>query len=145
MSPVKWKIGIVIAVVLGTLAWLAFTGIRSSATYYVTVSELKAKAPAAGDGHRLRVDGQIAPGSIKPHTGHVDFILQQGKDFLPVSYVGTEPPPDTFVDNAQAMATGHLLPNGTFEATAIQAKCASKYEPKGARSRGKMRTSAGTM
>jgi cytochrome c-type biogenesis protein CcmE len=61
-----------------------------------------------------------------------------------VTYIGSDPPPDTFVGGAQAMASGHLLPNGTFEATGLQAKCASKYEPKGARTRA-LRTSAGAM
>ena len=47
---------------------------------------------------------------------------------LPVRYVGRGPLPDTLVDRAQAVAEGTLKPDGTFEATLVQAKCASKYE-----------------
>ena len=40
-----------------------------------------------------------------------------------------EPPPDTFKDNAQALAIGTYGRDGVFHATQIQAKCASKYAP----------------
>jgi cytochrome c-type biogenesis protein CcmE len=41
--------------------------------------------------------------------------------------VGTDPLPDTLVDRADALAEGHYE-DGSFEATMVQAKCASKYE-----------------
>jgi cytochrome c-type biogenesis protein CcmE len=44
-------------------------------------------------------------------------------------YKGSEPPPDTFKDNAQALAIGNLGKDGVFRATQLQAKCASKYAP----------------
>ena len=40
----------------------------------------------------------------------------------------SDPLPDTFVDNSQALVEGRLAPNGTFVADKVQAKCASKYE-----------------
>ncbi len=49
---------------------------------------------------------------------------------IPVVYVGSEAPPDTFKDNAQALAEGKYGRDGVFHATNIQAKCASKYAPK---------------
>ncbi len=49
---------------------------------------------------------------------------------LNVVYTGTDPLPDTFKDNAQALADGRFGPDGIFEASKIQAKCASKYEAK---------------
>jgi cytochrome c-type biogenesis protein CcmE len=45
-----------------------------------------------------------------------------------VSYVGRDPLPDTFVDGAQALVEGKLMPDGRFVAEQVQAKCASKYE-----------------
>jgi cytochrome c-type biogenesis protein CcmE len=137
----KWKFGVIIAVILVTLSWLAFTGIRDTKTYYVTVPELL--QGHHGPNERLRVAGDVLPGSIKPHPGRLEFVLQQGQQKVSVVYIGTDPAPDTFVDGAQAMASGHLLPDGTFEATGLQAKCASKYEPKGVRLRPR-RTSAGS-
>ena len=46
-----------------------------------------------------------------------------------MNYVGAEPPPDTFKDDAQALAVGTFGRDGVFHATQLQAKCASKYAP----------------
>ncbi len=48
---------------------------------------------------------------------------------LKVVYKGSEPPPDTFKDDAQALAEGTYGRDGVFHATVLQAKCASKYAP----------------
>ena len=55
----------------------------------------------------------------------VTFTLHQDAQVLNVVYTGTDPLPDTFKDNAQALADGRLGPDGVFEAKKIQAKCAS--------------------
>jgi cytochrome c-type biogenesis protein CcmE len=47
---------------------------------------------------------------------------------LPVSYIGSDPLPDTFVDKSQALVEGRRGPDGRFIAEVVQAKCASKYE-----------------
>ena len=47
-----------------------------------------------------------------------------------VVYTGSDALPDTFRDNAQALADGRLGPDGVFQANSIHAKCASKYEAK---------------
>ena len=49
---------------------------------------------------------------------------------LKVVYSGIDPLPDTFKGGAQALADGKLGPDGVFQASKIQAKCASKYEAK---------------
>jgi cytochrome c-type biogenesis protein CcmE len=58
----------------------------------------------------------------------VDFVLAGEGKLLPVSYVGSEPLPDTFVDKSQALVEGSLANDGSFIAEHVQAKCASKYE-----------------
>ena len=45
-----------------------------------------------------------------------------------MSYVGTDPLPDTFKDGAQCLVEGKVQPDGRFVAETVQAKCASKYE-----------------
>lgn len=145
MANNKWKFGIVLGIILVTLSWLAFTGIQQSKSYYVTVSELSTMSNAHKV--RLRVAGDVVPGSIQYRSGEVDFTIAQGGHNLNVAYIGTDPLPDTFVSNAQAVAAGTLQPDGNFRATGVQAKCASKYEPKGVRKSGQPmpRTSAGSM
>ena len=77
-----------------------------------------------------RVAGNVAPGSVKRQGTHLEFQLVEQDRTLPVVYAGTEAPPDTFKDNAQALAEGRFGRDGIFHATNIQAKCASKYAPK---------------
>ena len=69
----------------------------------------------------------MVPGSIVRRAGVVEFQISQDEDVLIVRYVGKDPLPDTLVDRAQALAEGHYR-DGSFEASMIQAKCASKYE-----------------
>ena len=129
------KIVIATVVILGTVAWLAFTGVRDNKSYYVTISELQGMGGKAYTRH-LRVAGNVAPGSIHRVGTNADFtLLEQGKT-LRVDYKGTEPPPDTFKDDAQALAVGTFGRDGVFHATQLQAKCASKYAPAEAKKAG---------
>ncbi len=118
-----------IAVVVGTLAWLATTGMNDTKTYYKTISELGQMGNQAY-GKRLRVGGDVESGSIQRAGNQVRFVLVQDKLKLKVAYTGTDPLPDTFRDGAQALADGKLDKDGVFRAAKIQAKCASKYEAK---------------
>lgn len=121
--------GILTVLIVGSLVWLAMGGIADTKTYYKTISELEQMGSAAHSA-RLRVGGDVRPGSIVRHGSQVSFALHQGPQILNVVYTGTDPLPDTFKDNAQALADGRLGPDGVFEAKKIQAKCASKYEAK---------------
>ena len=122
------KIIAAVVVILATVGYLAFTGVRDTKSYYVTISELNAMGGKAYTRH-LRVAGNVAPGSIRRAGTNASFqLLEQGK-ILQVSYQGTEPPPDTFKDDAQALAVGTYGHDGVFHATQLQAKCASKYAP----------------
>lgn len=123
------KFGVLAALIIGSLVWLAVGGISQTKTYYKTIPELEQMGKAAHD-QRLRVAGDIVPGSILRQGAQVSFVLHQGAQKLNVVYSGSDPLPDTFKDNAQALADGRLGPDGIFEATKIQAKCASKYEAK---------------
>jgi len=123
------RFGAVISVIVIALGYLAYTGVQDSKSYYVTIKELG----GMGDGaysKRLRVAGNVAPGSIKRQGTHLEFLLVEQDRTLPVVYSGTEAPPDTFKDNAQALAEGKYGRDGIFHATNLQAKCASKYAPK---------------
>jgi cytochrome c-type biogenesis protein CcmE len=126
--PIYLKFGALVAVIIGTLTWLASGGINETATYYKTVAELK-QMPDAHE-KRLRVAGDVAEGSIERSGREVRFLLKQEAETLAVVYNGIEPLPDTFKDGSQAVADGKLATDGVFHASKIQAKCASKYEAK---------------
>jgi len=123
------RFGAVIVIIIVALGYLAYTGVQDSKSYYVTIKELNGMGNGAYS-KRLRVAGNVQPGSIKRQGTHLEFLLVEQDRTLPVVYNGSEAPPDTFKDNAQALAEGKFGRDGVFRATNIQAKCASKYAPK---------------
>jgi cytochrome c-type biogenesis protein CcmE len=121
------KFGVGIAVIVVSLVFLAWLGYGESKTYYHTIAELPNLHGAAAT-HRMRVGGTVEPGTIRRFSGRVDFVLAGEGKTLPVSYTGSDPLPDTFLDKSQALVEGNLAPDGRFVAERVQAKCASKYE-----------------
>ena len=131
------RIGIAAAVIVGTIGWLAYSGYGSSKSYYVTIAELGGMGSKAYS-DQLRVEGFVKPGSIQHDGPHVTFVLNEFESHNPkaasgrlltVTYKGSEPPPDTFKDDALAVAEGTYGRDGVFHANVLQAKCASKYAP----------------
>ena len=131
------RIGIAVAIIVGTIGWLAYSGYGSSKSYYVTIAELGGMGDKAYKSN-LRVEGFVKPGSIEQSGTHVTFVLNEFESHSPkaatgralkVNYNGSEPPPDTFKDDAQALAAGTFGRDGVFHASVLQAKCASKYAP----------------
>jgi cytochrome c-type biogenesis protein CcmE len=123
------KFGLLSAIIVGTLAWLAVGGAAESKSYYKTVAELAAMGDRAKD-QRIRVGGDVVPGSISRTGRDVHFSIAQDGQALKIVYSGVDPLPDTFKDGSQALADGRLGTDGVFRANKIQAKCASKYEAK---------------
>jgi cytochrome c-type biogenesis protein CcmE len=118
-----------IAIVIGTLVWLATASMTDNKTYYKTIAELAHMGDQAY-GQRIRVGGDVDGNSIKRMGTETRFVLVQDKQRLTVAYTGSEPLPDTFRGGAQALADGRLGKDGVFRTSKIQAKCASKYEAK---------------
>jgi cytochrome c-type biogenesis protein CcmE len=137
-STQQIRIGIASVIVLGTIGYLAFTGAAASKSYYVTVAEMQAMGEKAYKSN-LRVEGYVKPQTIQQNGAGVTFILTEFESHNPkaaanprairVNYQGSEPPPDTFKGDAQALAIGTWGRDGVFHANQLQAKCASKYAP----------------
>jgi cytochrome c-type biogenesis protein CcmE len=123
-----FRTAVAMVLIVGTIAYLAVTGENSNKSYYVTIGEMRAMGSKVYTRH-LRVAGNVLPGSIERSGTNVHFVLTEQGRTLNVNYEGSEPPPDTFKDDAQALAVGTLGRNGTFQAVQLQAKCASKYAP----------------
>jgi cytochrome c-type biogenesis protein CcmE len=139
ISPNTLRIGIAAAVIVGTIGWLAYSGYGANKSYYVTIAELGGLGDKAYHS-QLRVEGFVEPGSIEQNGTHVTFVMNEFESHSPkaasgrkltVNYKGSEPPPDTFKDDSQALAEGSYGRDGVFHATVLQAKCASKYAPAG--------------
>jgi len=138
LSKQQIRISIASVIILGTIGYLAYTGAAANKSYFVTVAEMQGMGNKAYQSH-LRVEGFVKPESIQQSGTHVTFVLTEFESHNPkatpnphsivVNYQGSEPPPDTFKGDAQALAIGTYGQDGVFHATQLQAKCASKYAP----------------
>jgi cytochrome c-type biogenesis protein CcmE len=118
------------AIVLG-IVYLIVTALQTSTVYYITVSELTARGPAAG-AQQVRLAGDVVPGSVEKIDGGlaIRFLMQDTSGQLPVYYKGG-PVPDIFGEEVQVVVEGKVGPDGTFQASTLLAKCPSKFEAEG--------------
>ena len=118
------------ALVLGTAGYLMASSISETAVYYLTPTELSAKTvsdPTFYD-TGVKVGARVVPGSIKRDAGgrETSFEMTDGARTYNVVYRGITP--DTFTDGVDVVVEGRLSRDGTFRATTLLAKCASRYE-----------------
>jgi cytochrome c-type biogenesis protein CcmE len=124
----KWLIGG--AIILGSAGLLMANAITKTGEYYLTPQELATRV--AGDPSfvetGVKVGARVVPGSIvrAPGGREVSFRVSDGAQTYPVVYRGITP--DTFTDGVDVVVEGRLGHDGTFRATTLLAKCASRYE-----------------
>ena len=138
-KQLKFLVGSIAIVIV--LIYFGYQGINESMSYFQTVPELYASGEKAYERKSIKVQGEVVKGSIRREGAATVFTIGP-KDFkapeafspgpetqtLQIRYVGSDAIPDTFRDYANAIVTGRLRQDGTFEGTFIQAQCASKYE-----------------
>jgi cytochrome c-type biogenesis protein CcmE len=118
------------AAILGVAAYLMGSSIKSTGEYYVTPRELASKIAADPTmvGSGIKMGAWVIPGSIhrEPNGREVAFRVSDGQQTYPVVYRGVIP--DTFTDSAAVVVDGRLGSDGTFRATTLLAKFASRNE-----------------
>ncbi len=116
--------------VLGTVGYLMASGIKETGVYYLTPSELAAKVNADHSFYNVgvKMGARVVNGSITRDVASqtITFRATDGVQSYPVVYRGLAP--DTFTDGVDVVVEGRLMPDGTFRATTLLAKCASRYE-----------------
>ena len=116
----RW--GLPAAVVAACVGYLIYSASGGSTEYYLTVSELRANAPA-GD---VRVAGVIQDDVTRTDGGlHVTFTENDGTASMPVDYKGTLP--DIFKPGITVVVEGTLGDDGVFRARTLLAKCPSRF------------------
>jgi len=129
MSPrTKFLLGA--GLILGAAGYLMASSIRETGVYYVTPTELAARLAADPSLHDvgLKLGARVVPGSIHRAAGGREYafrVTDGGRD-VPVVYRGIAP--DTFTDGVDVVVEGRMGRDGTFHATTLLAKCASRYE-----------------
>lgn len=128
MISAKLKFVVAGVVLLVAVGYLIFNSVSTSAEYYLTVGELKAKAPAVYS-QSVRVAGIVAGDSIvkDARAGTLQFMAEDSSGKLPVLYKGGAVP-DIFGPGVQVVVEGKYAPDGTFQADNLLAQCPSRYE-----------------
>jgi len=138
--------------VLGAVALLIWNATTSTQEFFLTVDELNAKGAAVMD-KNVRVSGAVIGDTIQydPQTltlrfevAHVpadnaeletegglaqalhEAVTDPSRARMTIVYVGVKP--DLLRDEAQAIVTGQLQPDGTFHAEELLLKCPTRYE-----------------
>jgi cytochrome c-type biogenesis protein CcmE len=116
--------------VVGTVGYLMATGIKDTGMYFLTPSELAARAERDPSFRNVgvKMGARVVSGSIRRDVASqtITFTVTDGRQTYPVVYRGLAP--DTFTDDVDVVVEGRLMPDGTFRATTLLAKCGSRYE-----------------
>ncbi|MFL5578114.1 MAG: cytochrome c maturation protein CcmE [Gemmatimonadaceae bacterium] len=116
--------------ILGVAGYLMASSINRTGQYWLTPQELAARTTADSSFYDvgIKVGARVVPGSIQRAAGgrEVSFRVTDGAQTFPVVYRGITP--DTFTDGVDVVVEGRLGRDGTFRATTLLAKCASRYE-----------------
>jgi len=130
MSSARTKFIIGGALVLGTAGYLMATSINDTGMYYLTPTEFATKLTADPTFRNtgVKMGARVVPGTIQRVPGGKEYAFQvtDGAKVFPVVYRGIAP--DTFTDGVDVVVEGRLASDGTFQATTLLAKCASRYE-----------------
>ena len=111
------------------VAYLVTMGLQGTTVYFLTVSELQAKGPAAQN-QMFRVSGNLVPGTLARDSSGlgIQFLIADPTSTpLSVVYRGGQVP-DIIGDNIEIVAEGKLDAQGTFTANNVLAKCPSRLE-----------------
>lgn len=118
------------ALVLATAGYLMASSISETGMYYLTPTELATKLQADPSLHDagVKLGARVVPGSIRREEGGREyaFVVTDGARNVNVVYRGIAP--DTFTDGVDVVLEGRMHADGTFRATTLLAKCASRYE-----------------
>jgi cytochrome c-type biogenesis protein CcmE len=125
------KIGLIVALLGGTVALLLFGSSASDAFVYSKLVDEVMTKPKEFAGRELRVEGQLKPGSIKFREDPCEwrFVIEKAGKEMPVEFPQCVVP-DTFRDGMGISVTvqGKLTGAGGFLANQVVPRCPSKYE-----------------
>ena len=150
MGRMKFMIGGLL--IVAAVVYLIFSSTRANAQYFLTIRELRDRGQTLV-GKDVRVSGAVVGDSIQydPQSLTLNFTVAyvpgdnneitkmgglaqvlhdavQDKSLprMQVVYHGVKP--DLMKDEAQAIMTGKMGTDGTFEANELLLKCPTKYE-----------------
>ncbi|MFR9778598.1 cytochrome c maturation protein CcmE [Micromonospora sp. MS34] len=114
-----------LVVLLAAGGLLVGSSLRDTLTYYRTPGEVLADPAAARE--RVRLGGDVVPGSLRHDGDLVVFRLADGDHEITVEQRGV--PPETFHEGQAAVVEGVLSTDGVFHADQVLVRHGNEYRP----------------
>ena len=130
MHPVRRQrlIAVIFIVVAASIAVALVTyALRQNINLFYAPSQVS--AGEAPENTRIRIGGMVVEDSLERSASSLEasFLITDGPAQVRVTYSGILP--DLFAEGEAAVATGELLPDGTFAASEVLAKHDENYVP----------------
>ena len=119
------RVVVLLVLIAGSLAWVGTQALSGSLVYYVTPTELLEQQPPPGE--RLRLGGQVLPGSVHDASGGVDFVVTDGTTRMTVVHTGATPA--LFQTGVGVVVEGTYGPDGAFHSDTMLVKHGEQYRP----------------
>lgn len=119
------RVVVLLVLIVGSLAWVGSRAISGNLVYYVTPTELLEQQPAPGD--RLRLGGQVVPGSVHEVGDGVDFVVTDGTTRMTVVHLGGVPA--LFRTESGVVLEGSYGADGAFHSDTMLVKHGEDYRP----------------
>ena len=119
------RVVILLVLITGSLAWVGSQALSGSLVYYVTPTELVQQHPSATE--RLRLGGQVVPGSLHDVANGVDFVVTDGTTRMTVVHTGSTPA--LFKTGSGVVLEGTYGTDGVFHSDNMLVKHGEEYRP----------------
>ncbi|MEV5768350.1 cytochrome c maturation protein CcmE [Micromonospora sp. NPDC052213] len=106
-------------------ALLAAAAMQGTLTYYRTPAEVSRDPEVRQE--RLRVSGQVVPGSLRRASDRTEFRLAEDGHEIAVRQRGV--PPETFREGEAAVVEGRFSADGVFDADQVVVRHGNEYRP----------------
>lgn len=120
----RGRVVVALALIAGSLGWVAFKGLSSSLVYYRTPTEILATPDV---GQRVRLGGLVLPGSVQAAGSSIRFVVTDETTRMTV--VDTGSVPALFRAGQGVVVEGYFGRDGAFHADTVLVKHNGVYEP----------------
>ena len=119
------RVVVLLVLIAGSLAWVGTRALSGNLVYFVTPTELLQQQPPPGE--RLRLGGQVVPGSVHDVTDGVDFVVTDGTTRMTVIHTGGTPA--LFKTGVGVVLEGTFGTDGAFHSDTMLVKHGEEYRP----------------
>jgi cytochrome c-type biogenesis protein CcmE len=120
----RGRVILALALIVGSLGWVAFKGLTNNLVYFVTPTELLTRGTV---GERVRLGGLVDPGSVR-HSGQtIQFVVTDGSTRMTVLDSGGVP--SLFREGQGVVIEGVYGADGAFHADTVLVKHNGVYRP----------------